>query len=180
MRRCGSAGLGASMLLMAWSPPLGRALGDVGSTTPAALVLAVGAFWAADFFINALQGVRLINFSINALQGARLINFFVLLFLKAPRELSSSTWRRQASTRSATDSSASGTRSARSRRARSESAEIGFRSRLISALFGSFQGFLVGSFELAEALPSLRDEAGRLDSHAGVGLKVSVRAMNPT
>ena len=53
----GSLGLCASMLLMSFCPDLGLALGDAGDGThPAALMLAVLAFWAADFFLNALQG----------------------------------------------------------------------------------------------------------------------------
>ena len=53
----GSLGLCASMLLMSFCPDLGLALGDAGDGThPAALVLAVLAFWSADFFLNALQG----------------------------------------------------------------------------------------------------------------------------
>ena len=53
----GSVGLCASMLLMSFCPDLGLALGDAGDGThPAALVLAVLAFWSADFFLNALQG----------------------------------------------------------------------------------------------------------------------------
>lgn len=53
----GSAGLCASMLLMAFCPNIGLALGDSGNGThPVALTLAVLAFWSADFFLNALQG----------------------------------------------------------------------------------------------------------------------------
>ena len=53
----GGLGLSASLLLMTFCSNLGLALGDAGNSThPAALVLAVLAFWSAHFFLNALQG----------------------------------------------------------------------------------------------------------------------------
>ena len=41
--------------MMAWSPELGRLCGDVEGHQPAALWLAVAAFWLADCFLNAQQ-----------------------------------------------------------------------------------------------------------------------------